>query len=269
MNLAKLFSSAALITVACFCRSAAEETEILTNNFSVIGPSNVVYHVQLKNKFGAGLFVHLEPGSPRDTSFDIFARYLERPLLIDHSVQLGQLAIVPCYIVGGTGISYSRYLVLCFTGTGARLLQQGLAEYTESYTSGGFEKLLSLRSEFRGIKNGYAQIMTFTNAMTPINSAKTSSKFTTRQLELRFRAPPSPAPLVMKCELDRVGAAALAEILPSGATTIDQWAATVFSALSPKIGKACEDYLNAHAPERSSKKRHLLSVINSYFSAGK
>lgn len=83
-----------------------------TLELRMIGDRGRVYNVQLKSHVSKGMMFTRVGKKGRWSSGHGFATYWTKPVCIDHSKEVGQLAIVRYLLGGGTGVSVSRYVIL-------------------------------------------------------------------------------------------------------------------------------------------------------------
>ena len=240
-----------------------EETEPQLYEFSMVGSSNKVYRLQLKNRIGTGVDIHIDEAVKPVTSITTLARSLENPLFTYHSAELGQIAIVPCFVGGGTGVSVSTYFALACRDSRVHLLRNDLAEYWVETRSGGVKRVLHLDSEFKPIENGFSQIVNFTENRADPGADEPARK----RLELRFRVVWDGLQVRSEAALDKASAITLLEIMmQSEAEQIEAWGGGLLLTLSPEIRIKIDELLRTVGPERVAKFGIVRSLIEAHFS---
>src|SRR5688572_3291326 len=122
------FPSALLCWLAFAATVAAEDIHTLPVHLEMLGANGTVHDVEIGYGNETGITLLSTGHGEMHGEFGSLVLWFHEPLLIYHSRQVGQIAIVQYYEGGGTGYSNKRYFAFCCTKDGCQVLHEGFSQ---------------------------------------------------------------------------------------------------------------------------------------------
>lgn len=241
---------------------AAETTETIEIEFEMLGAAGTVHQIHIVSEPDTGITICSTGREGLEGRVELFAHSVDAPLLTYHSSEVGQVAIVPYQLGGGTGVSYSRYFVFCCTEHGCQVLHEGLAkQHSVSITTPRLNFILV--SEFRALPKGFSQLVHLElPAQTDREEHSTGRLDSFKPVELRFEIERGTDGLQTICAIDGNSAHVLLDIVEHGFPDPQDWAVGVLEEQWPDLVEPLAEYLVSPPSEQAEQIHALRAALN-------